>query len=63
MKKNLIVGAGAIAAVAGAAYLIKRYRDGKSINGSSSTPQPNKKHTTDVFSRAKQHNSAFTTGG
>lgn len=55
MKKGLIYGALAtVAGVAGAVYLVKRYRN----NASGETPAPvqrTKKHLTDVFARSKQH--------
>ena len=54
MKKSLIFGTIAAVAGAGAIYLIRRYRNGKSLNGSEMPAHRDNRHKTDVFSRAKQ---------
>ena len=54
MKKGLIFGA--LAAVAGAAYLVKRYRNAKMSNDHTNSPHPSSRHSTDVFARAKDGN-------
>lgn len=58
MKKGLIFGA--IAVAAGATYLIKRYRNGKTINSNGSSMQKHNRHSTDVFSRAKTVNTPYS---
>lgn len=52
MKKSLIIGA---LAVAGAAYLVKRYRSGKGAEEVKEFSREAKRHLTNIFSRAKGH--------
>lgn len=58
MKKGMIFGA--LAAAAGAAYLIKRYRNGKMNNVNGSSALKNKRHSTDVFSKAKSLHTPYS---
>ena len=50
MKRNIILGA---LAVAGAAYLVKRYRNGKGTEEVKEFSRKAKHHLTNIFSRAK----------
>lgn len=52
MKKSLILGA---VAIAGAAYLYKKYKSGKGQEEVKDFSRKAKNHLTNVFARAKSH--------
>ncbi|MCG2616599.1 hypothetical protein LZZ85_20030 [Terrimonas sp. NA20] len=58
MKRNMIIG-GALA-IAGAAYLYKRYRSGKGAEEVKDLSRKAKHHLTNIFSRAKGHANSAT---